>query len=155
MSGAHIFPWRTALRAGVVAGIADIVAALAFWALRGISPVQILQGIAGGVLGADAYAGGAATALLGLALHFAIMLVIGAIYVLAAVRWPRMAERWAVVGTLFGIVVYVVMNAVVLPLSAFPHEVVFTPARVIPALLIQVVFVGLPIAWIAARTMRG
>ena len=139
------------LQAGMLAGVLDIIAALAYWNLNGVPPVRILQGIAGGILGSAAYQGGATTALSGLLLHFLIMLVIAAIYVLAASQIALLRKHWFIAGTLFGIAVYVVMNGIVLPLSAFPHPVVFSTARVVPALLIQILFVGWPIAFVMRR----
>lgn len=143
-----------AVAAGMLAGTLDILAALAFWALNSVPPIRILQGIAGGLLGSAAYQGDVTTALMGLLLHFLIMLVIAAIYVVAASRLSLLRKRWLIAGTLFGIVVYLVMNGIVLPLSAFPHPVAFSIERVVPALLIQVFFVGWPIAFVVRDRKR-
>ncbi len=43
---------------GLVAGALDITAAFVTWAPQGVSPIRILQGIASGLLGAKAFAGG-------------------------------------------------------------------------------------------------
>ena len=74
---------RTALYAGLLAGALDIAAAI----LTNLQvPARVvLQSVAGGWLGAGAYRGGWATAWLGLASHFAIMLIIAAVYV--ALAW--------------------------------------------------------------------
>lgn len=132
--------------AGLLAGVLDIVAALSYHGMSGISPQRVLQGIAGGLLGSDAYGGGWKTAILGLFLHFAIMLVIAAVYVIVAHRLVFLMRHPWVSGIAFGIIVYFVMNAIVLPLSAFPHGISFAPAQMIPALVIQILFVGIPIA---------
>jgi hypothetical protein len=58
--------------AGVIAGILDISAAFIMFGLRGVPPAKILQGIASGLLGKQAFAGGTGTALLGAMLHFLI-----------------------------------------------------------------------------------
>lgn len=140
---------NTLIVAGLAAGVLDILAAIIYWALNGVAPLRILQGIAGGVLGRATYDGGWMTGMLGLLLHFAIMIVIAALYVNAERRLPRLAAHWLLAGTLFGVVVYAVMNAIVLPLSAFPHPVVFSAGSVVPALLMQIAFVGWPIAFLA------
>lgn len=132
--------------AGLLAGMLDIAAALAYHGFSGIAPHRILQGIAGGLLGSDAYGGGWKTAMLGLLLHFAIMFVIAIVYVIVARRLVFLMRHPWFSGIVFGTVVYFVMNGVVLPLSAFPHDVSFAPARMVPALVIQVLFVGIPIA---------
>lgn len=146
-------PRWTALRpiaqAGLVAGVLDLLAAIAVNAARNIEPLSVLQSIASGLLGRAAYSGGLATAALGTALHFAIMFVIAAVFLAASRRLPFLARHWFASGPLYGVAVYFVMNLVVLPLSAFPHEVMLAPARVATGLLIHAILVGLPIAWIA------
>ena len=52
---------------GLLAGVMDISAAFVTWGVRGVSTVPVLQSIASGLLGANAYQGGLATASLGAA----------------------------------------------------------------------------------------
>ena len=52
--------------------------------LRGTTPPRLFQGIAFGLLGRDTYSGGAATALLGLALHFIVALGVVSTYLAAS-----------------------------------------------------------------------
>lgn len=137
---------QVTIAAGLLAGVLDLVAALSYHGMSGIPPQRILQGIAGGLLGNNAYGGGWKTAMLGLFLHFAIMFVIAAVYAVVARRVVFLAVHQWLSGIAFGVIVYFVMNGIVLPLSAFPHEVSFAPARMVPALVIQVLFVGIPIA---------
>jgi hypothetical protein len=63
---------RAVLVGGSIAGALDILFALSFAAANGMAPERLLQTVASGLLGEDAYAGGAPTALLGLAAHFAL-----------------------------------------------------------------------------------
>ena len=58
--------------AGSLCGVLDITAAFVTWALKGIMPARILQGIAAGLLGLKSFDGGMPTAALGLAFHFLI-----------------------------------------------------------------------------------
>ncbi len=69
---------------GVSAGILDITVAFIRWG----RPVRILQGIAGGLLGAPAFQGGWGTAALGLVLHFFIALSAAVVYYTASRSWP-------------------------------------------------------------------
>jgi hypothetical protein len=56
---------------GLVAGAFDIVYACAFWWWKaGEPPPRIFQSVAAGLLGPASFEGGAATAALGLGLHF-------------------------------------------------------------------------------------
>lgn len=142
---------QAVLAAGLIAGTLDILAAILVNLPRGISPQAILQSVASGLLGREAYAGGAATAVLGLALHYAMMFLIVTVFMLMARRYKAFTRHAFVAGALYGVAVFFVMNAVVLPLSAFPHDISFAPAKLAQGLLIHILLVGLPIALIARR----
>lgn len=137
---------------GLTVGVLDILDAFVFYGLRGVSPVVILQSVASGALGNDSYRGGAGTAALGLLFHFLIALAIVAVYVLASRRSPALARRPFVWGPVYGVAVWLVMNFVVLPLSAAGGPQ-FSPAVVANGLAIHVFGVGLPSA-LFARAAR-
>ena len=137
-----------------VAGTLDIGAACALAALRHMPPAAILQAIASGVLGASAFRGGAATAALGLGLHFLIMLGIAAVYWAALSRRQPLLQRPLLAGAMFGAAVYLVMNALVLPLSVIPFVPKYSLAIVLRDVAIHIVMVGLPIAFIARAAVR-
>lgn len=135
---------------GLTAGALDITAAIVTGSTRGASATRVLQSVATGLLGRGSYEGGVPTALLGLALHFLIAMTAAAVYFFSARTQPLLARRWIIGGVLFGIAVYFFMNLVVLPLSAFPHRIVFTPVVLLRGLLIHIFCVGLPISAAAA-----
>jgi uncharacterized membrane protein YagU involved in acid resistance len=143
--------WRPVLYAGLVAGVLDLTYALVVYGMRGVPPLTILQSISSGLLGSAAFEQGAATAALGVVLHFLIMLVICWIYRAASRRLPVLTERPVVMGLLYGVAVYVVMNFVVVPLSAVPGERHFTVVSIALAAFPMLFFVGLPIALITRR----
>ncbi len=60
----------------------------------------------------------------------------------------------ALSGALFGVLVFLAMRLVVLPLSAFPHPVSFKPLSAGLDLLSHMFLFGLPIALAAARAIR-
>jgi hypothetical protein len=109
---------RTILLGGLAIGTLDILWAFGNSALKGTSPVTVLQSIAGGLLGATSYDGGAKTAVLGTLLHYFIATTVMTVYYLASRRLPQLARRPWIYGPLYGILVYVVMYQLVLPLSA-------------------------------------
>jgi hypothetical protein len=131
---------------GLIAGAIDITYALGFSAWRGVPPTRILQSVASGLLGSPAFQGGAATAALGLLLHFLLMLIIAAIFYFASTRLRFLLARPVLWGALYGFVVYWVMNLVVLPLSAFPSAVKFVPIVVVTSLIVHAFGIGVPIA---------
>jgi hypothetical protein len=56
-----------------------------------------------------------------------------------------------IAGLLYGIAMYVVMNFIVLPLSAYPGKFSFNPEVVVANLLAQMFLFGLPIALVTRR----
>jgi len=139
---------RAVLYGGLAAGAMDLAAAIVSNSLRGIEPLRVLQSISSGLLGNNAYQHGAASASLGVLLHFLMMFIICAIYYAASRRLAVLNERPIIMGVLYGMVVYLVMNFVVLPLSAFPHQLAYAPSGVFIGASIMVLCVGLPIALI-------
>jgi len=69
---------------GLTAGVLDSVDAVIAFGLKGMNPIQVLQYIASGALGSEAFKGGLATAALGAALHFFIAFVVAAVYYTAS-----------------------------------------------------------------------
>lgn len=140
---------RTALHAGLLAGVLDIGAAI----LTNLQvPARVvLQSVASGLLGPAAFRGGWPTAWLGLAAHFAIMLVIAAIFVAAASAIPALRRLWFPVGVAFGVAVWLAMAFVVVPLSASPLTPPDSLMAAMKPIVIHILCVGLPIAWIARR----
>jgi hypothetical protein len=105
------------------------------------------RGIASGLLGARAFQGGIATWILGLLLHFFITLCAAAVYWLASRKLEFLRNHFFVCGVFYGIAVFLVMNLVVLPLSAIPHPIgPFTLTGLYKGLLAHMFLVGLPIS---------
>jgi hypothetical protein len=143
-----------ALIGGAGAGLLDIVYACTVWALRGVPAERILQSVASGLLGRAAYDGGAAAAALGAALHFAMAIIIAAIFASASLLLPILRRRPIACGLLYGAGVFFVMNYVVVPLSAaHPGRPPRWPSATME-LVAQMLLVGVPIA-LAARWKLG
>jgi hypothetical protein len=134
--------------AGFVAGVLDILYVIIFYAWRGVGATRVLHGIAAGLIGREAAAkGGAATAALGLALHFVIAFAAAGVFYAASRKLRVLIERPVVSGMVYGVVVWLVMNLAVLPLSATPPKSFPSPTW-IPVLIAHLFCVGLPIAGI-------
>jgi len=141
---------RATLMAGLIAGALDITAAV----VENLKyPTRtIFQSVASGWLGSDAYKGGWSTAGLGLASHFGIMMVISAVYMALAAALPVLRRQWLAAGVTWGVAVWVIMSYVVVPLSASPLPSP-TLESAVKGILTHVLMVGLPMAFIARRTM--
>lgn len=141
---------RAILWAGLIAGTLDITAACVNGTLRGGNPMRVLQSVASGLLGADSFEGGPATAALGLLLHFVIAYGAATVFFLASRKMRFLVEHAVVCGLLYGAAVYAFMNSVVVPLSAAPFEIHYRAT----GLLIHLFCVGLPIALVVRRFSR-
>lgn len=137
---------------GLIAGTLDLTAAfVSNWLEAHVTPVQVMQAIASGLLGVASFAGGARTAVLGVALHFLIATVATAVYYIASRTGRIPVERPIIAGLLYGVGVYAFMNFVVLPLSKFPQRVPTPVSKHILGLFIVMLCIGVPIATIARR----
>lgn len=136
---------------GLIAGTLDILAACINSTLRGGSALRVLQSVASGWLGADAYQLGFRAAALGLVSHFFIATVVTAVYYAASRKLPVLVRRAWRCGAVYGVAVWLFMNLVVLPLSAVPFKFTFRLGPVITAVLIHIFCVGLPIALTVRR----
>ena len=139
---------------GLIAGTLDICAAFLYaWLRAGVGPIRVLHAVASGLLGAEAFQGGGKTAVLGLALHFLIATIWTVVFYFASRQLLFLVERPVMFGLLYGVVVYLFMNFVVLPLSNVAGRPSPISARLINMLIIMF-FVGLPIALIVRRFSR-
>lgn len=137
---------RRAVVGGLVAGALDIAYACVFWAVKaGVPPRRIFQSVAAGLLGRASFQGGWPTAIFGLGLHFMIALAMSFAYHAVARWWPLLRRRTFLCGTAYGLLLYVIMNKVVVPLSAAgpsPSD----PLWIVLSLVVHALFVGYPIA---------
>ena len=147
---------RAILWGGLIAGTLDITYAIVFSLLRsGTSPVRVLQSVASGLLGADSFNRGSASAALGLFLHFLIAFTAAAVYYAASREFDVLVRAAVVCGVTYGVMIYAVMNYVVIPLSAVPPRAGPRPLLVLfTGLLVHMFLIGLPIALAARRYSR-
>jgi len=137
--------------AGIVGATCDITYAILYYGWRNVPAERILQTVASGVLGKASYDGGWSTAALGLACHYAIVIVAAAVFWAVARRWTWLRSEPITAGLAFGVAIYGFMNFVVLPLSAYPYPLRFPLLTTATGLLVHMVGVGLPIALITRR----
>jgi hypothetical protein len=142
--------------AGLTVAVADMTWAVLWVRLtRGAGPERVFKAVASGLLGPAAFEGGWRTALLGLTLHTIVAFGWTLLFLVALLRWPRLrawvsTRRGAVaVGLVYGVLVWLAMDSVVLPLSRAPA----TPPTALwfwLQLLTHPFLVGLPIVGILA-----
>ncbi|MES2127584.1 MAG: hypothetical protein V4463_09955 [Pseudomonadota bacterium] len=137
---------RFVVLGGLIGGAFDISYAIIYSSLRGVAPERILQSVASGLLGKDAFTGGLPAAALGLFLHFFIAVVAAFVFYAASRKLAWLVQRPIAAGALFGAAMYGVMNFVVLPLSAIPFTRKYAPVGVISELAVHMFLFGCSIA---------
>ncbi len=142
------------LAGGVTAGVLDITYAWVFWKLKaGVSAQRIFQSVAAGLLGRASFDGGAATAALGLFLHFFIATTMAFTYFVVASRWPALHRRPLAYGAAYGLLLYGVMNYIVLPLSAAGRGS-RDPLWIALSIVVHMLLIGVPMALFARRALE-
>ena|SRR6266567_9131909 len=138
-------PLPSIFMGGLIAGLLDLMSAFMTYGWG------VPRGIASGLLGKNAFQGGLATYVLGIALHFFIAFSAAAVYYAASRKLEFLKEHAVVCGLFYGIAVFLVMNLIVLPLSAIHSRGPFPLAGLIQGLLVHMFFVGLPISFSVRR----
>ena len=143
---------RPIVIATAICGSLDIAFAMILTLFFGRHIGDMLRSVASGPFPA-AVGMGSGGAILGLVVHFTLMAIMVAVFVLAARQLPALVERPLLWGVAYGLVTYVVMNLIVVPLrfpAAFPPKTL----SIITQVFAHIVLVGLPTAYIAARYLR-
>jgi uncharacterized membrane protein YagU involved in acid resistance len=140
---------RSIVLGGTVAGLVDIVAACLIYRLK---PVVLLRGIASGLIGDSAASGGLSISVLGFVLQVGMSVLIAAICITVRRQFRLVKLPWVVTGIAFGVATFIVMNYVVMPLSAIGHIPHFSVANFEKNLTAMVVF-GLIIGF-ASRSVQ-
>ena len=138
--------------ATAVSGSLDILWAMILTLWFGRHVPDMLRFVASGPF-PQATEWGARGAVLGLLVHFTLMAVMATIFVVAAQRFPDIVRSPLKWGILYGLITYVAMNWVVVPIrfhAPLPPKAVSIATQ----LFAHIVLVGIPFALITARTLR-
>lgn len=137
------------IKAGLLAGTLDITAACTmFWIRTGRDPLIVLKFVASGALGPDALTGGWGINLLGLFFHFIIAFSWTIFLFIIFAKIPKM--NWIVLGLSYGVVVWLIMNLLVLPMTRITPRP-FVLSQAIIGTVILMVAIGLPISYFANK----
>jgi hypothetical protein len=140
---------------GLIAGTLDISENLVFNLLRGITPWRVFQYIASGLIGKQAFRLGWASVGLGVVLHYAIALTWTAIFYLACLKIEMITRRPILSGVVYGCLVYLIMNFIVVPHSGVPRPpAAVTIASRVNAILALIFCIGLPISLLTCKTLE-
>jgi len=144
---------RGILLGGFFAGLADFIYPTVKTVMAGNPWTQPWKGVASGLLGQKARDGGLEMVALGASLHWFICISAAAIlyFVVSRVKWlPR---QWWQLAIIHGIAVLLVMNYVILPLSAIGRGIYPLDKLHIHAFW-HILLVGLPTGFFVSRALR-
>jgi hypothetical protein len=139
--------------ATAVCGTLDILFAVLLTLWRDREPADMLRFVASGPF-PQATDWGPPGSVLGLAVHFTLMGIMVAAFVIAARHHPVLLDTPLLSGLAFAIVTYIAMNLVVVPLR-FPAAWPPKGLAIATQLFAHIFLVGLPTAFIARHFLRG
>jgi hypothetical protein len=133
---------------GGIAGLLDMTSA--YITFGRYMPI----GIAGGLVGAAGRHVSISQYILGLCIHYFIAFSAAAVYCLASRKLEFLREHFIVCGLFYGIAVFLVMQLVVLPLSAYHAMGPYQYRGLVQGLLAHMFLIGLPIST-SLRNLSG
>jgi hypothetical protein len=132
---------------GLLAGTLDITSAVV---ASQVPPIPVGRYIATGIFGREALSGGVGMGVLGLFLHYVIAFSWTILFFLAYPKVSILSKNKIVVGLCYGIVVWLVMNLIVVPMSSVPRGPLQLRGIIINVSILMVM-IGLPISIMAHR----
>lgn len=144
---------RLSVIGGLIIGILHLIiqVGIVFGLLLKSPYISSLQFVASGAMGNASYTGGLVTALLGLVLELLMTIIIAGIFIIGANRIP-LVRRYVIPGSLlYGFGVFIVMNFIVLPLSAAPPLPAPPMWLIIEMILEHILLIGLPLGILVQR----
>lgn len=148
--------WNSIIRQAFAAGIVAGIIIEAYLLLTTVVPahgsvVQTWQWIASAAIGQVAYSSPSYAAL-GLLFHFCVSIGWAGGYAYLAQQQTFMNQRWLISGLIYGLVVYIFMDIVLLGVRMFAPP---PPLGLLNVLIAHMVFFGVPLAFVVARLDRG
>lgn len=139
--------WKPIILATLVCGTLDILLAVILTLMRGREPAAMLRFVASGPF-PHATEWSAPGSVLGLAVHYGLMAIMVWVFVLAARNIPALTAQPLLWGLVYGLITYVMMNLIVVPLR-FPAVWPPKALAIGTQLFAHIVLVGWPLALIA------
>ncbi|WP_281321915.1 DUF1440 domain-containing protein [Flavobacterium aestivum] len=139
---------KTIFLAGLVAGLLDGTAAVVFLGKMNYSAV--FKFVASGLFGKSAFAGGNEMIIYGIIIHLLIAMTFAFLYYFSFSKISFFSKNKIIGGLLFGLLVWMIMNLLVLPFTNISHSPIILISA-IKNILILMICVGLPISLIMQK----
>ena len=138
--------------ATLVSGTLDILLAMILTVWFGRQIPDMLRSVASGPF-PSATDMGASGAILGLVVHFTLMAIMASVFMLFVRSRPQWLDKPWTIAIIFGLVTYVVMNLIVVPLR-FHAPLPPKPLSIATQLFAHIVLVGLVMTYVARKYLR-
>ncbi|MEO5978113.1 MAG: hypothetical protein ABIS36_18720 [Chryseolinea sp.] len=138
----------------LIVGTLDMSAAVIQTLINGGNPVKMLQFIASGVFGTNAFTTEMPYALLGVVFHYIIAFGWTLLFFFLYPRLEFLSWNTIATGFLYGLLVWTIMNQVILRLANTP-PIKFVFMKAIIAALILVFAIGVPLSFMAKKYFRN
>ena len=135
-------------------GTLDILSAFVdVYISTGKNPIIVLPFIASGLFGKSVLTGGAGIMVLGLLFHYLIAFTFTIFFFWIYPRLKLFSLNWILTGIGYGIFIWLIMNLIVVQLSAAPHAAIsaMKPIKILKSSLILICMLGLPLSYIAHK----
>jgi len=144
---------RLSVIGGIISGILHflIQQGIVFGLILKTPIISSLQFVASGLMGDAAFTGGLATALLGLILDFIMITIMAGVFIFSVDRIPLLRRNVILGSILYGLGIFIVMNLIVLPLSAAPALPAPPLWLLIELVLQHILLIGLPLGILVQR----
>jgi hypothetical protein len=145
--------FKSTLRAiiilGLIVGTLDILSAIVdYYIATRKGPSNIFKYIASAILDKQAFSGSTRIIVLGLFMHYLIAFLFTTLFVVLYRNARFMTGNKLIVGLCYGVLIGVIMNFIVVPLSLTP-KAPYQGLKVVKAFLILICIIGLPLAFLA------
>lgn len=133
-----------------VAGSLDILLAfLNAWLSNAVTPTRVLQYIASGYFGSEAFAGGPRMAGWGLLFHYLVAFSFTTTFFFLFAKNNFLARHKVLTAIGYGLLIWIVMNLLVLPMSRVPVSKM-EPVAIIKGMAILILAMGLPLVFFSS-----
>jgi len=147
-------PLQTIFWSGLMAGILDAMAGvIVYYLYFHFNPFQVLESISSGIFGAKAINGSFIYVLIGLVLHFIIAFTAASILFLLFLKTDIYKFNPIILGLGYGLIIWLFMNLLVLPLSNYPKSP-FDLGLASIGIAWHMILVGVPMTWIIWKYPR-
>ncbi len=140
------------LRAGLVVGTLDILAAMLHYYLNTHrNPVAVLQFVASGAFGANAFSGAWHMVLWGVLFHYVIAFAFTIFFFFVYFQVPSIRKLGLSVAFIYGGMMWATTQFIVIPLSRIDKTAPLTVINTTVSILVLVVCIGIPLYYMAKK----